>query len=121
MQKRNQILAAFMVAIFFLSFSGMVNAQEQKKEETITIKTSAVCSMCKERLESNMAFEKGVTEVQLDNKTKILTVTYKTAKTTPEKLKTAVTKIGYDADELPADTKAYEKLPACCKKDNAAH
>lgn len=121
MQKRNQLLAAIVVAILFFSFSGKTIAQEQKKEETITIKTSAVCSMCKERLESNMAFEKGVKEVQLDIKTKNLTVTYKTSKTSPEKLKTAVTLIGYDADEMPADSKAYEKLPACCKKDNAPH
>jgi hypothetical protein len=28
----------------------------------------------------------------------------------------AISKLGYDADSIPADPKAYEKLNACCKK-----
>jgi len=110
-----------LAVLIFISLSGQAISQEQKKEETITIKTSAVCSMCKERIESQMAFEKGVKSVSLDVKSKVLTVTYKTSKTNPDKLKAAVTKIGYDADDLPADAKAYEKLPACCKKENETH
>jgi periplasmic mercuric ion binding protein len=110
-----------LAVLIFTSVTMTAYSQEQKKEETITIKTSAVCNMCKERIESAMAFEKGVTEVSLNVKTKMLSVTYKTAKTNPEKLKTAVTKIGYDADDLTADPKAYEKLPACCKKGNETH
>jgi periplasmic mercuric ion binding protein len=108
-------------ALIISSLTMNARAQEQKKEETITIKTSAVCGMCKERIENDMKFEKGVTEVSLNVKTKMLTVTYKTSKTNPEKLKIAVTKIGYDADELTADSKAYEKLPPCCKKGNETH
>ncbi len=115
------LVKAFLVVSFFVGVSNTTISQEVKKEETITIKTSAVCSMCKERIEKEMSFEKGVKAVNLDLKSKDLTVTYKPAKTTPEKLKTAVTKIGYDADDLEADQKAYDKLPACCKKDSAPH
>ena len=28
---------------------------------------------------------------------------------------------GYDADELPANEKAHDKLPSCCRKTAAAH
>jgi len=112
---------AILAALFIISITHTAKSQEQKKEETITIKTSAVCGMCKERIESNMAFEKGVKSVTLDLKTKVLTITYKPSKTSADKLKEAVTKIGYDADDLPADQKAYEKLPACCKKDQQPH
>lgn len=121
MQKKIQLLVTALAVFIVLSFSGKVFSQEEKKTETISIQTSAVCNMCKERLESKMAFVKGVTGVQLDNKTKVLSVTYKPEKTSPEKLRTAVTKIGYNADEMPADKKAYNRLPACCKKDNAPH
>lgn len=121
MQQKIKMLTAITAVLFTVSMSGNVFSQEAKKTETISIQTSAVCGMCKERLETKMAFAKGVTAVQLDNKTKVLSVTYKPEKTTPEKLKTAVTKIGYDADEMPADQKAYDKLPACCKKDQAPH
>ncbi len=92
-----------------------------KKTETVEIKTSAVCGQCKDRLEKDIAFEKGVRAVNLDLETKVLTVTYKLAKNSKENLKKAVAKVGYDADDLEADPKAYDRLPACCKKDAPPH
>ena len=68
-----------------------------------------------------MAFEKGVTSVELDDKTKIVTISYKTAKTDPDKLRKAISKLGYDADDVEAAPDAYAKLPACCKKDVEPH
>lgn len=121
MKSKLNSLKLIVTAVIISCLATEVNAQEQKKEETIIIKTSAVCGMCKERIENEMSFEKGVKDVSLNVKTKMLTITYKTSKTNPEKLKTAVTKIGYDADELTAETKAYEKLPECCKKGNETH
>jgi hypothetical protein len=32
-----------------------------------------------------------------------------------------VQKTGYDADDLTADARAYNRLPDCCKKTNAVH
>jgi len=77
--------------------------------------------MCKERIEHDMSFEKGVKSVELDSKTKILTVVYKKGKTTVKDLKVALTKIGYDADEMVAVQKAHDRLPACCQKDVEPH
>ena len=88
---------------------------------TAQFKTSAVCDMCKARLEKSLAYEKGVQSAVLDVPTKMLTVTYKTDKTSPAALRTAVQKTGYDADELTADARAYNRLPDCCKKTNAVH
>ncbi len=96
-------------------------SQERNKIEEIKIKTSAVCGMCKDRIESNIKFEKGVTFVELDNETKIATIKYRTAKTNPDKLRKAISKLGHDADDVLADKKAYDKLPACCKKDVDPH
>ncbi len=105
-----------------IGFSNNMNAQEaEPKEKEIKIQTTAICGMCEERIESNMAFEKGVKSVELDDKTKIVTITYKTDKTDPKKLREAISKLGYDADDVEADPKAYAKLPACCKKDVAPH
>ena len=88
---------------------------------TAQFKTSAVCDMCKARIEKSLAYEKGVQSAMLDVPTKVLTVTYKTDKTTPAALRTAVQKTGYDADELTADARAYSRLPDCCKKTNSTH
>jgi len=106
-----------------LLLSGVLVFSQEKasKTEKVIIKTSAVCQQCKDRLEKNIAFEKGVRAVSLDLETKELTVEFRTGKNTKEGLKKAVTKVGYDADELEADPKAYEKLPACCKKDAPPH
>ncbi|WP_201978767.1 heavy-metal-associated domain-containing protein [Hymenobacter rubidus] len=88
---------------------------------TAQFKTSAVCDMCKARIEKSLAYEKGVQSAVLDVPTKVLTVQYKADKTTPAALRTAVQKTGYDADELTADARAYNRLPDCCKKTNAVH
>jgi cation transport ATPase len=112
-----KVITIMMICIAVLANS--LNAQEKKeakKLEELKIKTSSQCSMCKETIEKAMAFEKGVKTFDLDVKTKVLTVTYNPVKTTPEKIRLAVSKVGYDADDVIADQKAYDKLSPCCKK-----
>ena len=92
-------------------------AQAQKKIETIEIQTSAVCDMCKETIEKQLAFTKGITAAELDVKTGVVTVSYKTNKATIDDIRTAINEVGYDADDRPADEKAYDNLHHCCKKD----
>lgn len=99
-----------------LIVSNVAFSQKANKTETISIKTSSQCDMCKLTLEKAMAYEKGVKKSNLDVPTSVLTVEYNPTKTTPEKIKKAVTETGYDADELPANPAAYEKLNPCCKK-----
>jgi cation transport ATPase len=100
---------------------GQKASLKDDKFETVSIKTSAICSMCKERLEKNLAFEKGVRSVSLDDKTKVITIEYRKGRNNKENLKKAISKIGYDADDLPADQKAHDRLPACCQKGNEPH
>ena len=93
------------------------NASAQKKEKAeVKIKTSAQCEDCQKRIEDRLNFTKGVKSAKLDVKTKIVTVVYDPAKTSPEKLKEAISKGGYDADDMPANEKAYKRLPTCCQK-----
>lgn len=92
------------------------------KFEEIKIKTSSQCDMCEERIGEALAFEKGVKKFDLDLETQIITVSYKKGKTSPDQIRTAISKAGYDADDVKADLKAYGKLPACCKKpEDPAH
>jgi len=97
-----------------LLFAGSILAQGQTAE--IKIKTSSQCDMCKERIEEALAFEKGVKKAELNIETKIVTVSYKKGKTDPAALRKAISKVGYDADDVVANKDAYSKLPACCKK-----
>jgi cation transport ATPase len=91
-------------------------AKANKKTKKIEIQTSAQCKICKDRIEKDMAFEKGVKSVNLDLNTKVLSIEYRIGKTNPDRLRAAISKIGYDADDVAADEKAYDKLPDCCKK-----
>lgn len=101
------------LTLAFLSISWMGLAQSNVK--TVAIKTSAVCEMCKDRLEKDLTFEKGVKSVNLDLETKVLNIAYLDGKTNPDLLRKRVTMVGYNADNLPRDPKAYEKLDPCCK------
>ncbi|HWV31206.1 copper chaperone CopZ [Dyadobacter sp. BE34] len=87
----------------------------------VKIKTSAICEMCKARIERNLGLSKGVKESNLDLSNKVITVKYNPDKTTAEAIKATINKTGYDADELPANEKAHDKLPNCCRKTAAAH
>jgi mercuric ion binding protein len=111
-------LFVIVCTLIFGLFATNVKAQSNEK---VSIKTSAVCNMCKHKIEKDLSFEKGVKESNLDVKTQMLTVTYNPKKTNPEKLRKAVSKVGYDADDVAAEVKAYDKLDECCKKDKGLH
>ena len=110
----------FLVVICILIFAGNVFSQD-KKTDTIKIKTSAVCGMCKDRIEGGLAFEKGVRDVTLDVDTKIVMIRYNAKSISPDELRKKISKLGYDADSIEADPSAYKKLPPCCKKDASKH
>ncbi|GAB3269884.1 hypothetical protein GCM10027347_40180 [Larkinella harenae] len=106
---------------FVLLAVGFTTRASDDKEKEVKIKTSAICSMCKERIERNLAFEKGIKESNLDLKDKVVTVKYNPKKTDISKIKATISKTGYDADEVTADEKGYAKLPSCCKKGGMKH
>ena len=83
--------------------------------QTIKIQTSAVCGMCKDRIEGTLNAIEGVEEARLDLTTKKVKVKFDDSKQSEASLKAIITKIGYAADELPADEEAFNGLPGCCK------
>ena len=105
-----------MLLTMLLTACSFAFAQKENTNETITIKTSSQCDMCKHTIEKAMAYEKGVKKSTLDVPTSVLTVEYNPKKTTPEKIRKAVSETGYDADDVPANQAAYERLDPCCKK-----
>jgi len=111
----NKFILVFLALIFSTSFSF---AQSVKKTDEIKILTSAQCGQCKTRIETALAYEKGIVKSNLDVNSKVVTVEYKIGKTTPEKIRKAISAVGYDADEVLADEQAYKKLPPCCKKSD---
>jgi periplasmic mercuric ion binding protein len=112
---KNVVMAFILVMLSTLS----VSAQAQQEE--VKIKTSAVCKMCKATIEKSLAYEKGIKEATLDVLSQTVTVRYNPKKTDAEQIKKAINETGYDADQLPADARAYDRLDDCCKKDKGIH
>lgn len=115
-QINSKLIAVIIAAVLLLGQSIYAQTKKADKYSEIKIKTSSECGMCKETIEKAMAFEKGVKTSDLNVDTKVVTVKYDAAKTTPEKIKLAISKVGYDADDVKADPKAYSKLSPCCQK-----
>ena len=92
-------------------------ATAQKGLEHLDIQSSTVCDMCKETIEKELIYEKGVKKVSVDLATSSVHVEYDAKKNTPENLRAALIKLGYAADGVPGDPKAFAKLPACCQKE----
>lgn len=111
---------AISILVIILTISTISFAQSSNTAE-LKVKTSAICGMCKKRIERDLGVSKGVINSNLDLKDKVVTITYNTKKTSPEKIKEVITKIGYDADELVADQKSHDALPDCCQKTSKAH
>jgi len=112
------------LTIIFVLILGVVSgtaAYKPSKEKEVTIKTSAQCGMCKERLERNLTLSKGVVGAVLNLNDKVITVKYNPKKTDEAKIKKIITETGYDADNLMCVQSAHDKLPSCCQKDAEPH
>jgi copper chaperone CopZ len=109
-------ILAILIALF-----ASINIARAEGDKEIKIKTSAICEMCKERIERNLGLSKGVKESNLNLKDKVVTVKYNPNKTTAEAIKATIINTGYDADTQLANQKAHDKLPSCCRKTAAAH
>ena len=92
-----RVLLITLCAVF--AFSTVYAQKVQKNpKETVTFVVNMECDNCVKKIEKNIAFEKGVTDLQCDLSTHTAKVTYRTDKTTAEKLIAAFKKIGYTAE-----------------------
>ena len=95
-----QLVVALICAVFTLSTAYAQDAK--KKKDTVTFFVEEMeCANCQKKVEKNIAFEKGVTDLKCDLKTRTVNVTYKTDKTSNTKLASAFKKIGMEA--VPVD------------------
>ncbi len=101
--------------VLFQGFSGM--AQSKKDVRKAEIMTSAVCGMCKDKIEAAFKDVDGVMYAFLDVKTKKVKVKYDNNVIQLKDVKSLISMTGYDADDVKADPEAYDKLHFCCKKD----
>ena len=74
-----------------------MQAQKPKSDkETVVFDVSMTCENCQKRIEKNIAFEKGVTDMKVDLANKTVQIEYKPSQTTIDKLQAAIVKLGYE-------------------------
>ncbi|MDR1680019.1 MAG: heavy-metal-associated domain-containing protein [Prevotellaceae bacterium] len=87
---------AVIFGILLLTVSA--SAQKSTKNFTTTVfDVSLHCDNCVQKVESNIAYEKGVKDLKVNLEKKEVTVTYDASKNSDEKLIEAFRKLGYGA------------------------
>jgi mercuric ion binding protein len=99
-----------LILVFLMPFLAKADDKE------VTFKSSINCNMCKEKIEGDLPLTKGVKKVTVNVEEKTITVVYNDGKTDEAKIKKAISKIGYDADDVVANQKSHDRLPKCCQK-----
>ena len=112
-----KIIILALVSLITLGVSAQKTAS--KNEQTVTIQTNGVCQKCADKFKENVPYFKGVKSYTYDMKTAKLTINYDAKKTNPDQLRTQVSKLGYNADNVKADPAARAKLPACCRAEKS--
>lgn len=73
------------------------------------------CGMCESRIERELPKTTGIISVDVMVDKKMAHIMYDPKTLTEKDVENAISKIGYQANNTPADAKAYKALPGCCK------
>ena len=107
--------------VLFIVFLISNTAFAQKTNQKAVIKTTLNCDHCKEcetcglKFKTEMLKIKGVKMYELDDKAMTFTVYYNAKKTNLQTIKVAISKLGYDADDVKATQEGLATLDGCCK------
>jgi len=106
------------IAVFCLF---AVAAQAQTKEVVIKLGFDCdhfvECETGQSRLEKHLMYTKGIKVINFSPETGTVKLQFNTKQTTEQKIREAIAKAGYAADDVKADPKGYAKLDPCCRKD----
>ena len=106
-----------LAVMLFISNAGVA----QKSNQKAVIKTTLHCDHCKQcetcglKFNTEMLKIKGLKMFELNEEAMTFTIYYNEKKTDLQAIKEGISMLGYDADEVKANEKAYEKLDGCCK------
>lgn len=113
------ILTSILLFATVLLFSN--TAAAQKTNQKAVIKTTlhcdhcAACETCGLKFKTEMLKINGVKMYELDDKAMTFTVYYNSKKTNTQTIRVAISKLGYDADEVKATPEDIASLDECCK------
>ncbi len=95
-------LLIFLLALLPMAWCGNTAAAKANKQ-VVTLYVDIHCQGCINKIMSNIAYEKGVKDIQCDLQKKTVTVTYDANKTDVPTLQKAFAKIGKPATTAPIE------------------
>ena len=106
----NRLITLSLVLGLIIGCSG----ETDNKTAEIALNTIQ-CGMCTDKIASGLGKLDGVVKVAVDLEKKIGKVVYKAGVIDLGVIEKAIAAIGYDANDTPAEQKAYSGLDMCCK------
>ncbi len=116
--KSNFVTAMLLFASVLLMYAINTEAKtiaHNHNETEAEFKVLGKCGMCTTRIEKAAKGVKGVTYASYNLEKQMLTVKYKSDKTSQEDIEKAVAKVGHDTENFKTDDKTYNNLHNCCK------
>ena len=96
-------------------FSVLMISCNGASEEIIINTPTIPCWMCLKIIEVGLAKVDGISNPRVDLKTKKTVLLYNPEKTNVKLIEKAVSDLGYQANDLKANSTSYAELPDCCK------
>jgi len=93
--KTKKIISLLMATI--LAVFTVFAQKSSPNRATIVFNVAMDCHSCQQKIEKNIAFEKGVKALDVNLQKQTVQVTYDARRTTVEKLQEAIKKLGYEA------------------------
>lgn len=103
-------------AVLFIGIFATSQSFAQKNTTNETIKVWGNCGMCQKTIEKS-AKSAGASSASWNEDTKLLSVSFKSKKTSLAQIQQSIAKAGYDTQDFTADSSAYNGLHGCCQYD----
>ena len=99
-----------------LALGLIIGCSGEAENKTAEIALNTIqCGMCTDKIASGLGKLEGVVKIDVDLEKKIGKVVYKADVINLGVIEKAIAAIGYDANNTPAEPKAYSELDMCCK------
>ena len=102
--------------ILSLALGLIIGCSGEAENKTAEIALNTIqCGMCTDKIASGLGKLEGVVKVDVDLEKRIGKVVYKAGVINLGVIEKAIAAIGFDANNTPAEPKAYSELDMCCK------
>ena len=101
---KTKVVFGVLFSMFCAMLASNSFAQDNKGVEIVYFYVEGMnCENCQAKIEKNVSFEKGVTDLVCDLSSKMVAISYKKDKTNPKKLAKAFEKIKMPAKVVPVE------------------